>query len=178
MTEWFDGLDINENLIGIDIERGKPIPNDIYHAVVEIYTVNYEHQVLVTQRDQAKPFGLKWEITGGSVLKGEPIVDGALRELKEETGLIVGRDEIKPIYTIIEHPVIYKGFVVKKNFGCQDIVLQKGETIAYKLLSLCAFLDFIKTADFVYLIKNRFDKYREIIISEMISTKQSNIHSD
>jgi 8-oxo-dGTP diphosphatase len=171
MTEWFDGLDINENLIGIDIERGKPIPKHIYHVVVEVYAINKENQILVTQRDQAKPFGLKWEITGGSALKGEHILDAALRELQEETGLVASQNEIQLAYTVIDHPVIFKGFVVKKDFTRNDIVLQKGETIAYKLLNLNAFLDFIKTDDFVYLIKKRFDIHRKIILSMMIDSK-------
>jgi 8-oxo-dGTP pyrophosphatase MutT (NUDIX family) len=42
---------------------------------------------LITQRNPNRARAQKWEITGGSILKGETPEHGAIRELKEETGI-------------------------------------------------------------------------------------------
>lgn len=44
---------------------------------------------LLMQRDYKKQFGGKWELTaGGSALQGESPLECAIRELREETGIV------------------------------------------------------------------------------------------
>jgi len=40
----------------------------------------------------------KWSLPGGGLHKDELPVAGALRELKEETGILVGKRQLKPLY--------------------------------------------------------------------------------
>lgn len=49
----------------------------------------------MTQRHPDKPWGLKWECSGGSVLAGESVIEGVQRELREETGIILSEDKLK-----------------------------------------------------------------------------------
>ncbi len=68
--------------------RGEKIPDGFYHLVVHVWIRNRKGEYLISQRSANRPtFPLMWECVGGSVLKGESSIDGALREVKEEVGL-------------------------------------------------------------------------------------------
>lgn len=68
--------------------RGEKIPEGFYHLVVHVWIRNCKGEYLIAQRSASRPtFPLMWECVGGSVLKGESSIEGALREVKEEVGL-------------------------------------------------------------------------------------------
>lgn len=71
-----------------DHVRGQALPPGTYHLVVHIWIQNSNGQFLMSQRavDRAHD-ALKWECTGGSVLKGENSYAGAIREVREELGI-------------------------------------------------------------------------------------------
>lgn len=59
-----------------------------YHLVVHVWIRNRKGEYLISQRSASRPtFPLMWECVGGSVLKGETSLEGAIREVKEEVGL-------------------------------------------------------------------------------------------
>ena len=64
-----------------------------FHVVVNVLSVDRQGNILITKRHPKKPFGGKWEVTGGSVLAGETSLHGAVRELEEETGLHAAESE-------------------------------------------------------------------------------------
>ncbi len=68
--------------------RGNPIPEDRYHLVVSVWIKNSDGKYLISQRSESRQINpLKYECVGGSVLKGESSIDGAIRETKEEVGI-------------------------------------------------------------------------------------------
>lgn len=157
MREIWDVYDVNDNKLGFDLYRDEPVPENIYHIVVEIYVVTKNNRVLVTQRHQDKSYPLKWENTGGSILKGETSIQGAIRELYEETGIKVKENQIQFAYKEVgKHHQLYHCFVALVDDDV-EIKLQDGETVAYKFLPYDKFMDFISTDVFV-------DKIRESIL--------------
>ncbi|WP_367891691.1 NUDIX domain-containing protein [Holdemania filiformis] len=58
----------------------------------------WQEELLRTQRHPDKPYGLVWEMNGGSVLAGETNRKGACRELCEEAGLRCARLREKRFY--------------------------------------------------------------------------------
>ena len=59
-----------------------------FHLVVHVWIVNAKGEYLISQRAASRPsYPLMWECVGGSVLRGESSVDGAVREVKEEVGI-------------------------------------------------------------------------------------------
>lgn len=165
--EIWDAYDKDGNKLGFDHFRDEPIPGGVYHIVVEIYTITEKNEVLITQRHQNKPWPLKWEITGGSILKGETPEQGAIRELKEETGIEVAESDLNFVYSYIYKnvPSIYKCFVVFIDKEKTTIQLQEGETIDYRYLSYNEFKEFIKTDDYVDWVRERFFVHKKIFDS-------------
>ncbi len=88
LNEIWDLYDENRKLLGRDHVRGKQLPLDGYHLVVNVWIRNSKGEYLISQRAANRPkYPLMWECVGGSVLKGEDSLQGALRETKEEVGV-------------------------------------------------------------------------------------------
>ena len=86
--EIWDLYNEKRELTGRDQVRGEEIPKGYYHLVVHVWIRNRCGKYLSSQRSADRPMHpLKWECVGGSVLKGEDSLTGALRETKEEVGL-------------------------------------------------------------------------------------------
>lgn len=134
MAELWDAYDVGLNkLDGITLERGKELPNGVFHLVCEIAVKHKDGQYLLMQRDLKKHFGGMWELTaGGSALKGETPIECAIRELKEETGILCeSLEEIGRVVHMEKHS-IYVEYLCHVECDKKSIVLQEGETINYR----------------------------------------------
>ena len=90
--EYWELLDESRNQVGILHKRGDKIPNGYYHLVVHVWIMSKDGLFLMSQRQAGRPYALKWERTGGSVLFGESSLDGAIREVYEELGIKLDRN--------------------------------------------------------------------------------------
>lgn len=166
--EMWDAYDKNEYKLGYQIPRSmaKELEDGVYHVVVMVYTMNYQGKILSTQRSRNKTNPLKWEVTGGSILTGENAEDGAIRELKEETGLEVNYGELIEMYKFVDDKrhCIYHGFFnyipKEKEY---EIVLQAGETMNYQFLDYDEFEELVKSERFVKSEQGRFIRFQSDI---------------
>ena len=86
--ELWDLYTEDRQLTGRDHVRGEPLPPGCYHLVVHVWIRSPEGTYLISQRAADRPtHPLLWECVGGSVLKGEDSLTGALREVEEEVGI-------------------------------------------------------------------------------------------
>lgn len=136
--EVWDLYDKAKNLLGKQHIRGEVIPQGEYHLVVEIFTINKDGKLLLTQRDAAKTYPLLWECTGGSVTCGETSLMGAVRELEEETGLIASPHELHHIGTIRNEHYFLDSYIwkSKKKLELSDLRLQAGEVCGAQFAAL------------------------------------------
>ena len=87
-AEIWDLYNENRELLGKDHVRGEQLPIDGYHLVVHVWIRNSKGEYLISQRSANRPtYPLMWECVGGSVVKGEDSLQGAIREAKEEVGV-------------------------------------------------------------------------------------------
>ena len=153
MTELFDLYDEKMHPLGEICERGDPVPRGKYHLVVSILPVNFENKVLITKRSLDKTFGGLWEITSGSVISGETPRQGAVRELKEETGLTALSDALDCrghlIYKSERHNHISIFYLFRADFHEDSIVLRPGETDAARLVYPAEIERMAKTGEFI-----------------------------
>lgn len=147
--ELFDAYDINEQKLNIDLIRGQVHEEGLYHIVVEIITMNEKGEILLTKRHPRKNYGDFWEITSGSILKGEDVLSGAIRELSEETGIKTTKDNLKLIYKEVYYDGLFRGLFHQIDMNNQNIILQADETIEYKWVSKCDFVEHICQNDFI-----------------------------
>lgn len=99
----------------------------------EIAVKHADGQYLIMQRDLKKHHGGKWELTaGGAALKGETPLQCAMRELKEETGLIC--DKLVEVGRVVHHGqhAYYIDFLCTIDCDKSSVTLQEGETMNYR----------------------------------------------
>lgn len=135
-----DGTLTNTKLV-----RGQKIPKGMFHLVSEVIVRHVDGSFLLMQRDYQKPNlpGMFEVSAGGSALVGENAYEAAVRELKEETGIITTK--LEPIYTYQNNNTIYCGYLCITGCKKDSICLQKGETISYKWISKEELLHFVKS---------------------------------
>lgn len=133
MQEHFDMYDANRNPLGHTHPRGVPIKKGEYHIVVQVCVIDARGRLLLTKRHPDKPLPNLWEASAGSVLAGEDVLTGALRELREETGLQAEREMLIPLFTRMRDDNFLDSFVVRLDVDGDSIALtmQEGETVDY-----------------------------------------------
>lgn len=159
MPEIFDAYDEFGNKLGIDLIRGNKVPKGLYNFVVEIYTLNQNCECLVTLRDEKKYYPHYWEITAGAVLKGETPIEAAKRELFEETGLDVSKEQLKELFIEKHESCFIYGYINRIDSLKHPIRLQIDETIDYRYIPINEMLEFTKRKDFVPTCALRFNRY-------------------
>lgn len=132
--ELWDAYDEKLNKIeGVTLVRGAPVKDGWYHLVGEIIVRHKDGSYLLMQRDARKHLGGMWEATAcGAALQGEDALACAKRELREETGIV--SEKLTEIGRILHHghKTIYVEYLCNTAVDKNSIVLQEGETSAYK----------------------------------------------
>lgn len=150
---------------GSDLVRGEYIPEGLYHLVCDILVRHRDGTYLLMQRDFNKKLwpGKLEASAGGSILKGETPIQGAIRELKEETGITATALE-RIYYTVSEaQHSIYYGFLCITDCKKDSIILQEGETIAYKWIGPEELIMIVDTDAYAKTQKERLKAYLEML---------------
>lgn len=131
MAEYWDVYDSDRIPTGELFRRGDPLPDGVWHTVINAWVIREDGRFLLTKRDPRKPWGLYWECTGGAVQAGEDTVLGSVREVMEEAGIDVSG----------LHPVLIDSKKQKNAYldifayyvkGEPAVTLQEGETVDFR----------------------------------------------
>lgn len=157
--EIWDGYYKDGTLAGVDLVRGQPVPEGLYHIVCEALVQHVDGDYLLMRRSLSKPAyaGYYESSAGGSALKGEDSIACIKRELLEETGISSGFLEQIGLY--ISHNTIYYSYLCITDCPKDSITLQEGETMDYRWVSKEEFIKFINSGDMIELQKVRYSEY-------------------
>lgn len=166
MAEYWDLYDEHRIALGRTHLRGRPLPQDSYHVVVSVWTVNQDNKLLLTLRSEEKELypGL-WENTSGSVVSGETSAQAARRELEEETGIVATEDELVFLGTARKAFSFVDIYVVKKTVDDGAIRLQQGETTAYRWVTLPELEQIHRQGELAFPVAYRFEQFRTVFES-------------
>ena len=148
---------------GVDLVRGETMPEGLYHIVSGVAVRHRDGSYLLMQRDWNKAgFPGMWELgASGSILKGESPLQGAFRELKEETGITA--TELELIFVVRDNVTFYHNYLCVIDCPKDSVTLQEGETIAYRWVSREDFLRFMEGDEIVPTQKERWAPYQNKI---------------
>jgi 8-oxo-dGTP pyrophosphatase MutT (NUDIX family) len=118
-----------------------------YYIVVNVWIKNNENKFIVTQRHPDKPFSLKWECSGGSVVAGEDSFTGALREVEEEIGIKLNPKNGKLIFTRRRENDFKDTYLFKENVKIEDTILQETEVVKIKLVTYDELTKMVETEE-------------------------------
>lgn len=127
--ELWDVYDKDRNLTGRLHRRGDPLRSGEFHLVVHIWILSREGKFLLTKRSPNKGFPNMWESTGGSALAGDDSLTAALREVKEETGLILEVSRGELVSSTRQSDYFRDIWLFRQDFDLNAVIMQPGETI-------------------------------------------------
>ena len=141
MGELWDIYNEKREKIGKTIERGgkEYLQDGEYRLVVFGFIMDKNNNLFLTQRDERKDYGLKWECSGGSVIIGENTIDGVYREIKEESGVDIDKEKLKLIGTetvVKDHVIVDVFLAILDEIDLSKVKLQDGETVDAKVVSI------------------------------------------
>lgn len=129
--------------------RGVDMPEGDYHMIVHVYPVNSKGEILIQKRaDCVKTKPGIWAITGGSVIAGEDIFTGCLRELQEEVGITAVPEDVR-LVSITQKPGRFRSvWIVRSNVELSELTLQEEEVSEVKWATPETIMNMVKTGEF------------------------------
>ena len=102
VMEYLEVVDENDRPTGVVMEKELAHQNNEYHRTAHIWLINGQNQLLIQKRSKSKSsFPGYWDISSaGHIQAQETVVQGALRELKEELGVSIEENQLKYITKI------------------------------------------------------------------------------
>ena len=95
--EYIDIFDENNNPTGEIKEKTQAHENGDFHRTAHIWIMNDNKELLLQKRSGTKKSHPNcWDISGaGHIRAGETVIEGAIRELKEELGINANENDLK-----------------------------------------------------------------------------------
>ncbi|MCH5160161.1 MAG: NUDIX domain-containing protein [Clostridiales bacterium] len=163
MEEYWDIYDKDRVFQHRTIRRGEPFKEGEYYVCCEVWLQNSKGEMLITQRHPKKKAGGLWEFIGGGVLAGETTVQAAVREVKEEIGLVLSKNDLKLLHVYQNGNYFMDIYIVNKDVNTGSLVLGENETVDAKWVSREELRLMIEKQKVVHSVAQRFNMLSEIL---------------
>ena len=151
--ELIEIVDKDGNFTGQIMDKEEAHDKNLLHNEVAVFIINDKKQVLLQKRSANKRFHPnKWALCAGHVDAGESLESAALREIKEEVGIDLSTNDLKPfaerklaIRDSNSHITYF--YYTKSNLNESDFIIQKEELSEVKWFDIDNVIDMIKSKD-------------------------------
>ena len=131
-------------------------------AISVIFIENEKNEFLIQKTSKEK--GGEYSSTGGHVDSGETPLEAILREVKEELGITLKKEEIKEYgYLLFDMPLRYL-FYCKKNISIKEITIQEEEVESIEYMTVSQIEKLIK--------ENKMLKSHAILFQELLKKQK------
>ena len=137
-----------------------------YYLLEQAWIVNSKNEILLTKRGVKKSFGGMWEATAGHVKAGETDLDGIMREVEEEIGIKLEKNDFTFLKSLIVKQSILDIWLVKKDIDIKDIKLRENETIDVKYVSFNEFKEMLKNNEIIQNLSYFIEIYEKHVIND------------
>ena len=151
MSEYWDIYDENRNKTGRTHLRGDEMQSGDYHLVIHVCIFNSKNELLIQRRhpDKISWPGI-WDISAaGSVLQGEDSRMAAIREVKEELGIEINLDGLRPHFTINFDQRFDDYWFIEQEIDLKDITLQPEEVVDAKWVQEDELIKLLEDGQFI-----------------------------
>ncbi len=147
MDEWIDILDLQGNYTGQRALKSEAHKKGLYHPTVHVWFHTKDGLILLQQRAKNKDtYPLRWDVSvAGHVGAGEQIIETALREVEEEIGLNISKEDLVPLGTFksVQTPAkdiidceFHHTFICSLGVDIKELKKQKSEVAGLKLITI------------------------------------------
>ena len=170
--ELWDILDENGNFTGLVLEKEdkRTWEENSYHQGVDAWIINSENKILIQKRSSIKKREPNvWSMTvGGSVIKGEKILEALNREANEELGIDLNLDSATKIQRYKLPNLWLDVYLIKQDVNIDKLKLRPEEVSEIKFASFDEVENIYKNNMFM---KNRWEYVRDDI-KKVINNKK------
>lgn len=163
MEEVWDILDENGNITGKTMYKGSKTVRKpgIYHQGVDAWIINSENKILIQKRSHKKKLEPNvWAMTGGSVIKGETLLEALKRETLEELGIELNIDKAIKLARYKTDNIWTEEYLIKQEVDLEKIIMQEDEVSEVKFATFEEIEEIFNNNMF---IKERWEFVREKI---------------
>lgn len=166
--ELIDIVNENNELTGQVEDRWVAYNKGLWRRTVSCWIMNEKGEVLLQKRTATKRRNPnKWAKTGGQVDSGETAEEAIFREVKEELGIEIQKEQIKVVdihKSNEENKRFAYNFIFIVNYKVEDYILQEDEVAEVKYFTIEEMELAKKNNDFNYTFCNWPDEdfYREM----------------
>lgn len=140
------------------LERGECIVG------VQAIIINSKNQILISQRSKLKSKGpLKWECNGGALFSNENPLDGIIREIKEELGVNLKKENAILIKTAFNGHRFKDIFLFFKDVDIKDIKFSDEEAINAKWVTINEFTKMFDNGEIVSNVDFNKDDFEQCL---------------
>ena len=165
MGELCDIYDSQKRKTGKIHEKGTTFKEGEYHIAVPAWIMNDNGQILLTQRKADDTFPGMWEPTAGSILLGETSLEGARRELEEELGIKMMKNEGKVIGGARrdQYHDFFDVCLFEKDINIEEIDIKESEVADVKWVNKTEFDDMLEKGEIIQTLSYFKELYSQIL---------------
>jgi isopentenyl-diphosphate Delta-isomerase len=115
------------------VTREEAHKKGLWHRTVHVWIINSKGMILIQKRAPTKETHPgKWDVScAGHLSAGDKSVQGAIRELKEELGISVNKNELNYLFTIPQTTIVDQLNIIDNEFS--DVYLLRKDLIPKNL---------------------------------------------